>query len=59
MNELREYVDCLFAHYKQTIKIKDLKEEIYGNLEARKNDLISTGVSEAEAIESAKKKGTA
>ncbi len=54
MNELRMYVDCLFVHYKQTMKIKDLKEEIYSNLEARKNDLVSEGVSETEAVEIAK-----
>lgn len=50
MNELRNYVDSLFAHYRETKQIKELKEEILGNLEARKVDLIALGTSEAEAI---------
>lgn len=54
MNELSDYVNLLFSGYKKTTKIKDLKEEIYGNLEARKADLIFLGTSEAEAIEQAK-----
>lgn len=54
MNELRDYVNSLFIGHKKTAQIKDLTEEIYGNLEARKADLISLGTSEAEAIEQAK-----
>ena len=54
MNELSDYVNLLFSGYKKTAQMKDLKEEIYGNLEARKADLISLGTSEAEAIEQAK-----
>ena len=54
MNELRNYVNSLFSGYRKTAQIKDLKEEIYGNLEARKADLISLSTSEAEAIEQVK-----
>ncbi len=54
MNELRDYVNSLFIGHRKTAQTKDLKEEIYGNLEARKADLISLGTTEAEAIEQAK-----
>ena len=32
MDELRAYVDALFAHRGDTPENRDLKEEIYGNL---------------------------
>lgn len=54
MNELRDYVDSLFIGHRKTAQTRDLKEEIYGNLEARKADLISLGTSEAKAMEQAK-----
>lgn len=54
MNELREYVNSLFSHYKETKQIKELKEEIFGNLQARRVDLISAGLSEADAIKQVK-----
>ncbi len=54
MSELQRYVNALFAHYRDTKQIKDLKEEILGNLEARKTDLMAAGADEAEAISKAK-----
>lgn len=54
MDELRAYVDALFAHRGDTPENRDLKEEIYGNLAARRDDLIAQGVPEAEAVRAAK-----
>ena len=51
MNELKEYVESLFKKYRQTSRIRDLKEEIYSNLEAKKSDLIAAGFSPAEAFD--------
>lgn len=46
MDELRAYVDALFARRGDTPENRDLKEEIYGNLAARRDDLIAQGVPE-------------
>ena len=54
MNELRMYVEHLFEDKMLTPENIDLKEEIYGNLVARYEDLISEGVSEEEALERTK-----
>lgn len=54
MDELRAYVDALFARRGDTPENRDLKEEIYGNLAARRDDLIAQGVPEAEAVRAAK-----
>lgn len=54
MDELRAYVDALFARRGDTPENRDLKEEIYGNLAARRDDLIAQGVSEPEAVRAAK-----
>ena len=54
MDELRNYVNFLFAHYMETKQIKELKEEILSNLEARTADMVSAGIGEAEAVEQAK-----
>ena len=54
MNDLENYVNSLFVNYKLTQEIKDLKEEIYGNLEAKKIDLMAQGMSESQAILQAK-----
>lgn len=54
MDELRAYVDALFAHRGDTPENRDLKEEIYGNLAARRDDLIAQGVPAAEAVRAAK-----
>lgn len=55
MNELNKHVDGLFKKYKCYPRINELKEEILSNLEAKKADLISKGLSEKEAVEQAKK----
>jgi hypothetical protein len=54
VRDLEIYVNGLFAKYKQTKEVQDLKAEIRANLEAKKNDLIADGMSETEAIEKAK-----
>ena len=54
MDELRAYVDALFARRGDTPENRDLKEEIYGNLAARRDDLIAQGVPAAEAVRAAK-----
>lgn len=51
MNELRMYVDHLFEGKVLTPENIELKEEIYGNLVARYEDMIAEGVSEEEALE--------
>lgn len=54
MNELRMYVEKLFEGRVLTADTIELKEEIYGNLVARYEDLIAEGASEAEALERTK-----
>lgn len=54
MNELRMYVEHLFEGRVLTPENIELKEEIYGNLVARYEDLIAEGVSEEEALEHTK-----
>lgn len=54
MNELRMYVEHLFEGKVLTPENIELKEEIYGNLVARYEDLIAEGVSEEEALEHTK-----
>lgn len=51
MNELRMYVEHLFEGKVLTPENIELKEEIYGNLVARYEDMIAEGVSEEEALE--------
>lgn len=50
MDELKKYMDDLFAHQQHTVKVQDLKDEIYSNLLAKKQDLMNQGYSEDEAI---------
>lgn len=50
MNELRMYVELLFEGKVLTADAIELKEEIYGNLVARYEDLVSEGLSESEAL---------
>lgn len=50
MNELEGYVDRLFAKYKRSPRTRDLKAEIVANLEAKREDLAASGLSEAEAV---------
>ena len=54
MNELKNYVDKLFAKYSESKYIRELKAEILSNLEAKKADLMFSGLDEAEAISQAK-----
>ncbi|WP_443812878.1 permease prefix domain 1-containing protein, partial [Collinsella sp.] len=50
MNELRMYVEHLFQGKVLTAENIELKEEIYGNLVARYEDLVAGGMSEDEAL---------
>jgi hypothetical protein len=50
MEILREYVDSLFCKYKEDRQIRDLKYEIFTNLEAKVKDLTDNGLSHDEAI---------
>lgn len=54
MSEIRMYVELLFEGRTMTRETIDLKEEIYGNLMARYEDLVAQGMSEAEALERTK-----
>lgn len=54
MDELKKYVDDLFLHKPLTTEAKELKDEIYSNMLARKQDLINQGLTEKEAIQQAK-----
>lgn len=54
MNELRIHVEQLFEGKVLTGDNIDLKEEIYGNLVARYEDYVASGMSEAEALEKTK-----
>ncbi|OPJ64650.1 permease prefix domain 1-containing protein [Clostridium oryzae] len=55
MGELKSYVNNLFKKYANNKQIEDLKAEILSNLEAKKADLISSGMTEEKAIEAAKR----
>lgn len=54
MNELEKYVDSLFTAHKKDPSVQELKNEIYSNLEARKQDLLLQGMDEKSAIHKAK-----
>jgi hypothetical protein len=54
MSELSRYVDELFSRHKKSRQTEDLKAEILGNLEAKKADLVSSGLNESDAIQKAK-----
>ena len=49
MDELQAYVEGLFRKHKNTKQIAELKEEMLGNLRARRDDLIREGLTEQEA----------
>jgi len=53
MSELKSYVNGLFAKYKNS-QTDELKAEILSNLEAKKADLIESGLDEETAIQKAK-----
>ena len=50
MNEIRMYVEHLFEGKVLTAEMIELKEEIYGNLVARYEDLIAEGVEPGDAL---------
>lgn len=54
MNELRMYVEHLFQGRVLTDDTIELKEEIYGNLVARYEDYLASGMDAAEALEQTK-----
>lgn len=51
MQELEKYVDTLFSKYKETNNIKEQKDEILSNLEAKMDDGMESGMSYNEAVE--------
>lgn len=54
MSDLQKYVDELFRHQRLTPEVQDLKEEILSNMLAKRDDLITQGLSEERATEKAK-----
>lgn len=58
MNEIRMYVEHLFEGRMLTAENIELKEEIYGNLVARYEDYVSSGMDPAEALEKTKESMT-
>lgn len=50
MNEIRMYVEHLFEGKVLTAEMIELKEEIYGNLVARYEDLLAEGAEPADAL---------
>ena len=50
MNTLKSYVDDLFTGYKENKQIRELKDEILSNLEAKVADLISNGMEYNQAV---------
>lgn len=53
MNELILHVNDLFRKYPKTKKNEELKAEILGNLQAKAEDLMESGLSRSEAIRAA------
>lgn len=54
MNELRMYVEHLFEGKVLSAEMIELKEEMYGNLVARYEDYLASGMDAAEALEKTK-----
>ncbi len=54
MDELKQYVDKLFARAPKTAALRDLKEEVYTNLKAHEQDLLSQGQTAEDALRAAK-----
>jgi hypothetical protein len=48
-DEIRSYIEQLFETAPDTVKVKELKEELISNLTAKYDDLISQGRTEEEA----------
>jgi len=55
MKELEKYVDGLFSKYKYSNEVKDLKDEILTNLEAKADDFMNNGMTYERAVEAAMK----
>ncbi|MFD1175030.1 permease prefix domain 1-containing protein [Paenibacillus puldeungensis] len=53
MNPLQKHVDRLFAKYTLTPQIREMKDEILGNLEAKVADLTTSGMKYDEAVRQA------
>lgn len=53
MNRLERHVEKLFADYQETAEVKEWKEEILSNLEAKSADFQAQGMEAAEADEKA------
>ncbi|MEC6747856.1 permease prefix domain 1-containing protein [Marinilactibacillus sp. XAAS-LB27] len=50
MDKIEKHIEWLFKPYKKNKQIQELKEEVYSNLLARKEDLLLEGYSEEEAV---------
>ncbi|UFJ41125.1 permease prefix domain 1-containing protein [Brevibacillus humidisoli] len=50
MKELERFVEDLFANYRETREIQELKREILSNLEAKATDYIAEGIPYLEAV---------
>ncbi|MBP1157384.1 MULTISPECIES: permease prefix domain 1-containing protein [unclassified Paenibacillus] len=50
MNRLKDHVDRLFSGYEESNQIRELKEEILSNLEAKVADLTSRGMEYHQAV---------
>lgn len=55
MDDLKKYVDKLFANYKESKEVRELKAEILSNLEARVADYLEEGMAYDEAVALAKR----
>ena len=55
MDELRKYVDGLFARLPQTAENAEFREEVYANMSARREDVLAQGSTEQQALSAAKK----
>jgi len=55
MERLKKHVDSIFSKYEENKQIRELKYEVLSNLEAKVEDLTSSGMEYSEAIEKAKK----
>ncbi|GAA0342953.1 hypothetical protein GCM10008967_36770 [Bacillus carboniphilus] len=53
MSKIVGHVDRLFIQYPETKEIRELKEEVLTNLEAKVSDLMANGLSQEEAEERA------
>jgi hypothetical protein len=53
VNPLQKHVDRLFAGYPATGRIRELKEEILGNLEAKAADYMAGGMEYEQAVQAA------